>query len=635
MITQLGLFRRSQSECEVELISALIDSLRVFYHRSFTTSVLGPVIMASDARDANTDKAIGPFADSHVCVTSDARIDDPVIPIESTSAFVGSQFKRYGTNCWNRLEGDYALACWDARVRALHLVRDFSGARPLYIHSSPELAIWSSDLSLLTSLLGQNLQIDDDYIANYLIGGNTSGQTPYREIKSVLPGSVLTVSDDQERTQYFWDIQSQAQASINYRHDCDYEAHFRYLFAQSVERRLRDSSVALADLSGGLDSGSVVCVADDLMRSGRSNCGNLETVSLRYDGSPLSDESGSIALIEAQRGRKSHHLFEGRFLSCDSPWETLTRPDWWLLLPDSAKGYYNLKKALGADVLLCGIGGDEILQNSHAMREQITAAVKALQPIRCYRCIALWASAERTPIGHILRRVIRDTWHGWSRHDIEFLVANFDLMFANLDRDFVERFHCRDRMNLLTQFSDVKSFSLRHQYAVVSSVISYVSECSERELFGSNMSYPFLDRSLVQFLLAIPGEQKNRPGETKSLLRRAMRGVLPEQLRLRRHKVGGPTQAFMRAIRRNWCQIVADLPDAEIFRRGYAHRESFTANLNSAKHGLVTAAPLSIWKLLALETFLQARRRTRQSRSLIDAQLNLLSNTSLSKLRAP
>lgn len=123
------------------------------------------------------------------------------------------------------------------------------------------------------------------------------------------------------------------------------------------------------------------------------------------------------------------------------------------------------------------------------------------------------------------------------------------------------------------------------------------------------MTYPFLDRALVSFMLAIPSEQKVRPGQNKSLVRRSLVDVLPAPLLAKKHKIGSPTQVFLNAIRQSWPQLIDKLRAAEIFERGYADRETFIAHLSRARHGVITSSLLSVWRLFALEEWLQQRRK--------------------------
>jgi asparagine synthase (glutamine-hydrolysing) len=82
----------------------------------------------------------------------------------------------------------------------------------------------------------------------------------------------------------FWDFDPAK--STRYRTDAEYEEHFRDVFAQAVGRRLRSDSPVLAELSGGMDSSSIVCMADEIARHEPGGARRVETVSYYDDSEP-------------------------------------------------------------------------------------------------------------------------------------------------------------------------------------------------------------------------------------------------------------------------------------------------------------------------------------------------------------
>src|SRR5579864_4787500 len=93
---------------------------------------------------------------------------------------------------------------------------------------------------------------------------------------------------------------------IRYRTDAEYEEHFRSAFEQSVKRRLGSAAPVLAELSGGVDSSSIVCVADDILT--REGGPRLDTVSYYDDSEPNWDERPFFTRIEEKRGRTGCHI---------------------------------------------------------------------------------------------------------------------------------------------------------------------------------------------------------------------------------------------------------------------------------------------------------------------------------------
>src|SRR6185295_13406171 len=108
--------------------------------------------------------------------------------------------------------------------------------------------------------------LDEQYIAGFLIFGACPNRTPYKGIYSVPPGHAVCVSSEGTSIRRFWEMP--IGDTIRYQSERRYEEQFRALFREAVAVRLQTDSPVLAELSGGLDSSSVVCMANHLMRSG-------------------------------------------------------------------------------------------------------------------------------------------------------------------------------------------------------------------------------------------------------------------------------------------------------------------------------------------------------------------------------
>jgi Glutamine amidotransferase domain len=205
MITQIGLFQRSGSQCRPERVEAFLKSLESFFDEPFVTAKLGSVIMGVKTSRLKEVNSNIPYCSSRLCITCDGRIDDPVMPFPLITEAIARQYELFGVNCWNRIEGDYAIACWDVQARNLNLVRDAFGTRPLNYYCTEEVVIWSSDLSYLIALIGRELEVDDYYIADYLTECQCLYRTPYENIRCVEPGTVLTITQEGLRRHEFWD----------------------------------------------------------------------------------------------------------------------------------------------------------------------------------------------------------------------------------------------------------------------------------------------------------------------------------------------------------------------------------------------------------------------------------------------
>jgi asparagine synthase (glutamine-hydrolysing) len=130
----------------------------------------------------------------------------------------------------------------------------------------------------------------------------------------------------------------------------------------------------------------------------------------------------------------------------------------------------------------------------------------------------------------------------------------------------------------------------------------------EAEALGREIRYPFLDRSLVELCLGLPGDQLVRSLETRSVHRRALAGILPKVVAERRDK-RGPDEAMMRAVGRHW-PTLHDMfaGDARIYEHGYVAREPYLAALEATRFGLLHTAG-NVFRAIELEIWLQGSER--------------------------
>jgi asparagine synthetase B (glutamine-hydrolysing) len=147
----------------------------------------------------------------------------------------------------------------------------------------------------------------------------------------------------------------------------------------------------------------------------------------------------------------------------------------------------------------------------------------------------------------------------------------------------------------------------QRQLSLIYDAISLISPSYYRERFCVDVAYPFLDQDVVEFLLAVPTDQKMRPGEPRSLQRRSMRPYLPAQIHSRRGK-RGPDEAVYRSMARNHGWISELAKNSLAAQRGYLAPKGFADAVNAACHGAdVQAQPLV--RALALEMWLRSHER--------------------------
>lgn len=562
-------------------------------------------------------------SDCNLVLCWDGRLDNRVqlaasldLPFSSDTtdvAIVMAAYCHWGLGFLNHLVADFALSLWDPRTKTLLLARDIIGSRDLFYHATLQRIVWCTDLETLIDLTKCDLTVNENYIAAHLARLPESHQTPFKDIHAVGAAHVVTVREGLIQTHRYWKLQPGRE--IRYRSDIEYEEHFRDLFRESVRTRLRAIGPVWSDLSGGLDSSSMVCMAHELARSGQAQVDGIETVSYIHDEAPTSTEIKFISRIEEHIGKVGHHLLESRFPIL--PIESYRSS----IIPntlDIFRPYYDeLDKRMaqsGARVRLCGNGGDEILNSIPNPSADLCDLFVEGNFLQLHRRMKVWSRDRKQPYvglfweGALLpilpRRILVALKHGAVKR-----------LPSWLDDDFIKRTNFPD---LLLGTSDVFGF---HRPSDRQQAISFLCAVREqaagymRRLQKSEIRLPFLHRPLIEFMQAIPREQRARVGETRSLQRRALKELVPTEI-LKRKGKGNPVEAISRALAREHSNLRELLKKSYVARCGYVNQEALMTSFERIRYG--DQKSLEIFRTIPLEFWLRSLEQ-REARAKVSA----------------
>ncbi|HEX7186191.1 MAG TPA: asparagine synthase-related protein [Thermoanaerobaculia bacterium] len=530
-----------------------------------------------------------------------AAEDDPRIALAA--------YCRWGMSGLARLIGDFALALWDPSAARLVLARDAFGVRPLYYVSDHESVVWASSLRALLERPGAGTpEVDDDYVADFLARPEPSFRTPYRNLRAVPPGCAVVFGATSEEVRHLWCLEPEPRVLLS--GDEEYEERFRELFREAVRARLRAEGPVFAELSGDLDTSSIVCMADKVLAACETKAGRLETISHISVQAARNDERSYIRAMETRRGKIGLHLCED-----DHPILSPIPEDAFLEFPTAEHAYAarhrdverTLRQA-GARVLLCGHGGPQVTGGLLGLPLEPADLLWEKRPVRFLRSLHAWSRALRLPHGQLFWEGVVFPLLPRHRRSVSAVVAS---AIPNwLDPGFQSRTAFMDRMLGGRSAERFRRPSDRLHALMIQSCV----EAGSRGLLTEGCiepSYPFLHRPLVEFLAAIPLGQRIRPGQDRSLIRRALAGLLPPKIAARTRKTG-PDFAFYRAVAREWRWISPLLAQPRIAARGWVDARRLRIEFERARHGasVDTAAML---KVLSLELWLRFLERWRPS----------------------
>jgi asparagine synthase (glutamine-hydrolysing) len=458
-----------------------------------------------------------------------AQLDQNNLLQSPDVAIVAAAYESWQTDCFRRFIGDWAMSIWIPGERTLILAKDFLGSRHLYFRMDKDQVSWSTVLDpLVTS--ADKVELNEEYIGGWFSMFPAAHLTPYKGIHSVPPSAYVTVHSGRAVTVAYWDFDPGKKT--RYRTDSEYEEHFRSVFTQSVGRRLRSENPVIAELSGGMDSTSIVCVADQILRGNNLECPRLETVSYYDDSEPNWNERPYFTKVEERRGRSGLHIDVG---SGQSPQFS---HDHFAATPGSQSPLVHVTEQLtsfmrshGSRVLLSGIGGDEVTGGVPTpVPELADLLVKAHFRLLAHQ-LKVWAIQQKCPWFHLLFEVAREFMpvpHLW--------VPDYMRPSPWLSQDFVRRNRSAvyGYPRRLHFFGPEPSFQENlSTLAVLRRHLESLATPSEPHY---EKRYPYLDRDLLEFLYGIPREQLVRPGQRRSLMRRALVNVVPEEILNRKRK---------------------------------------------------------------------------------------------------
>jgi asparagine synthase (glutamine-hydrolysing) len=425
--------------------------------------------------------------------------------------------------------------------------------------------------------------------------------TPYEHIRSVPAATCLTFSSGADPSssiptqtrQTFWRL---ASGIVRYRDRRDYEAELRCLWADAVRVRLRSPGTVWAELSGGLDSSSVVCMADALIKAGRTEAEAIQPLSHVTLQSPEGDERRFIADVEAQIGRRSEIV--GVELH-----DELTDPDLEWVTPFASWGVslagVQRIRARGGRLVLSGRVGDAVMgaqfDNSAAVYDDFGAG----HPVIGLRNLRLWSRACRKPLIEIARNLLVG-WLPWGRGDrIDPPQSGYDLLSPAL----------RGRLDEDPSIANVLDDVRRSKRDMAALLLAYASGSRLTIPLhppGVTFTYPFTHRPLVDFMMAIPGELLSSPGETRALMRRAFEGLVPPRILRRRSKGFYPPSALRAA--RGRAAAMRPVERLEVVRRGWIDPRRLDEAIRHLTDG-GSQRGAGVRLVLRLEQWLAALRR--------------------------
>jgi asparagine synthase (glutamine-hydrolysing) len=541
--------------------------------------------------EAGAGEALGPATSNHLSVVADARIDnrEDLVAALGLRAAEGTAltdaelilrtYDGWDEGCVDRIIGDFAFAVWDGKRRTLFLARDPFGARPLYYARTPRAFVFGSEVRAVLRGPGVPPTINEARIADFLVGQDHAAlevvdteTTLHAHVQRLLPGHVLTVSASRfSLRRAFW---LEPRGPLRLRSTAEYAEALLAAFSEAVRCRLRGRSAAM--LSGGLDSSAVVAVA----RRQRLSSGGppLLTVSAIVEEEPWVRAAGYVRAVTALPGLDPLSVrpsdpgpgaLERLMASTGDPSDynmvSLTLP------------VYRAAATAGARVVLDGVDGDLAVSSTHdciahAFRSgswrrgwELTAGLA-----RCYESSRARVALDwgLRPAGRNLAARVPGLRALQAARRRRSARSAGSAGMVRLRPSFAVRIGLEDRLTrawLLDHGPERGADSPLAEYLRAGRWLPLLPAFERYDRIataaGVEARHPFGDRRLIELCAALPQEALALGGWPKGLLREALAGLLPEEIRWRPW-YGDPRLPFARvswrAEREGWRAAVRE-----------------------------------------------------------------------------
>ena len=433
-----------------------------------------------------------------------------------------SAYEEWGERCVEHFIGMFAFAIWDVRRKTLFCARDRLGIKPFHYTQHNNCFVFSSEIK---GILASGFPAEPDLStwAEYLTYGyfDHSNSTFFKGITTLAPGHTLTLCNGKMNINRYWHLPDKACNEITLT-DNEASEQFLSLFTDSVNLRLRSDVPVGINLSSGLDSASLAVISDRCIK----NQGVIETFTVSFEDKKYDEEDfASKVLHKKQWVRNIQRLSEHQV------WDLAQESMWYLEAPFggiSTLAYYNLHrlaKERGITVLLEGQGVDEMLAGysylfpayyrmlldrgeCSLLRNELRTGMKA----NSFQSIdALRKTMDGTTI------LYQD---GSSFLKPECILT--DIRKAAGDIPYFESEFKSHLTNLL--YRDLR-------YTKLPRVLRMNDRLSMA--FSRELREPYIDHRIVEFIFSLSSSQKIRNGQTKFILRNAMKKLLPDEIRCR------------------------------------------------------------------------------------------------------
>ena len=477
-----------------------------------------------------------------------------IFQTNSDTEVVVHLYEEYGHECLQKLNGQFAIAIWNTKKKELFLARDRVGIRPLFYTKVNNTFVFASEIKAIIEHPEVNPTISPESLSQIFTFWTTlSPNTAFQEIFELPPGFFMLVNSSTQITRSYWELPFPASDQVRNIKLEDAINEFHELFYDAVRIRLRADVPVGAYLSGGIDSSITTAYINSVFPD------ILRTFSIGFTEKEFDESSFQKMAVDYL---KTNHT--GIKCSPEEIAKEFPKVVWHSEIPllrTAPTPMYLLSRSVRENnykVVITGEGADEMLAGYNIFKESMIRRFWSRQPNSKYRPLLLQKLYPYLPqmkkansnllkfffgykltetdspfYSHLLR------WNNTSR--IKYYFSDY---YKESTKDYNPAFELEER--LPKDFKKMDPLS-KAQWLESSIFMSgyLLSSQGDRMSMANSVEgrYPFLDHRIIEFCSKLPSEFKLNGLTEKYLLKKMMRGRLPDQI------IDRPKQAYRAPIR--------------------------------------------------------------------------------------
>lgn len=533
-----------------------------------------------------------PYEDDELLITADAIIDNRNELLEklnlnehnesdfSDSQYILMAYKKWGNDCCNYLIGDYAFVIWNKKKNELYCARDHVGKRTLYYCLIDNKFTFSTTIRPILDVINYP-ELNEEQLVEYLsiegvLSSTNIKETIYKGIYKLEPSSYMIVNNSGCKINKYWDPGSNVK-TLNLKSDREYEKKFIEVFSEAVKCRLRTNGKIGVMLSSGLDSGSVASVAALQLKNKNKYLYSYTSVPLKefnylkVEHRAIDESQGVKEILNKHhniipkfcdfRDENSLNRIEEYMEMLEMPYKAIENIYWYTGIAKSAAGD-------GCRVLLDGQFGNSTISYGEyyinlmtlIKKMDIKGIIKENKGLR-----NLYHLSKKECFENTFKLLIPY----WIREKI-FNIKYKDLNSFKLspvknelkEKWDIEKILKTKKLGLyITPYLD---WNQTRKMIVNPITLSHVAEYETKVSLNTGILKrdPTRDKRVIELILSYPISQFVKEGVERNLIKRAMKGLIPDDLLEGKIKRGIQGADWLERLREKWDDIYKDIQDS-------------------------------------------------------------------------